>query len=191
VFSQRLRRFRRRRSSVIEVPTIRAASPSDAAAVAEIYGWHVRTGVATFDLEPPSAENWAKTIAATHRDGWPFAVAVLSERVVGFAYAAQWRAKPGYRHTVEDTIYLAPSVVGRGLGRALLSRVLEECAAAGARQVLAVIADSGEAASLALHRSFGFKKVGRLAKVGVKFGREIDTVLLQVSLDDQIAAVHS
>jgi phosphinothricin acetyltransferase len=166
----------------MDEPTIRAAAAADAAAVAEIYGGHVRGGVATFDLEPPSASTWAATIERTQQDGWPFAVAALPSGVVGFAYASQWRPKPGYRHTVEDTVYVAPDAVGRGVGRALLTHVLDRCAAAGARQVLAVIADSGDPASLALHRSLGFREVGRLVRVGVKFGREIDTVLLQLDL---------
>jgi phosphinothricin acetyltransferase len=163
-------------------PTLRTATATDDAAVADIYGWHVRTGVATFDLEPPPADRWATAIAATSGDGWPFLVAVQADRVVGFAYAGRWRAKPGYRHTVEDTIYLAPTVLGRGIGRALLTRLLDECRAAGARQVLAVIADSGDPASSALHRSLGFRVVGRLERVGTKFGREIDTILMQRSL---------
>jgi phosphinothricin acetyltransferase len=165
-------------------PTIRPATIGDSQDVADIYAEHVRTGVATFDLDPPSARTWAQKIAQVQQDGWPFLLAGIPERrVAGFAYATQWRSKPGYRHTVEDTIYLAPNLVGRGIGRALLSTLLGDCAAAGARQVLAVIADAGEPGSVALHRSLGFREVGRLSRVGRKFGRDIDTVLYQLSLD--------
>ena len=164
-------------------PSIRSATFADAQDVADVYAHHVRTGVATFDLEPPPAQTWAQKISEAQQDGWPFLVVEEpTGELAGFAYATQWRPKPGYRHTVEDTIYLSPAAVGRGIGRALLARLLADCAAAGARQVLAVIADSGEPASQALHRSLGFAEVGRLSRVGVKFGREIDTLLFQRSL---------
>ncbi len=142
-------------------PTIRPAIAADALQVADVYAEHVRTGVATFDLDPPSARTWEQKISETRRDGWPFLIADLpGGQVAGFAYATQWRPKPGYRHTVEDTIYLSPDVVGQGIGRALLTRLLADCVTAGARQVLAVIADSGQPASLALHRSLGFRESG-------------------------------
>ena len=99
--------------------------------------------------------------------------------VAGYAYASPWRPKPAYRHTVEDSVYLAPGRRGRGLGRLLLDGLLAGCAAAGAQQVIAVIADTGDPASLALHRACGFTDAGRLREVGGKHGRVIDTVLLQ------------
>jgi phosphinothricin acetyltransferase len=162
--------------------TVRTATAADAPRVAEIYAGQVRTGVATFDLVPPPVDTWAEKIRAVQRDGWPFLVATSAGVVVGFAYATQWRPKPGYRFTAEDTVYVSPDFVGRGIGRALLSRLLADCGAAGARQMIAVIADSGDPASVALHRSLGFREVGRLQSVGTKFGREIDTVLLQRGL---------
>jgi phosphinothricin acetyltransferase len=100
----------------------------------------------------------------------------------GYAYAAPWRPKPAYRHTVEDSVYLAPDRTGRGLGRRLLDALLTRCAQAGVRQVVAVIADTGDGASVALHRSFGFADVGRLTGVGRKHGRWVDTVLMQCDL---------
>jgi phosphinothricin acetyltransferase len=169
-------------------PIVRPAIAADAPEVAAIYADHVRTGVATFDLDPPDVGTWTAKIAATQQDGWPFLVAVVAGRVTGFAYAAQWRPKPGYRLTAEDTLYVSREAVGRGIGRALLTRLLDECAAAGARQVLAVIADTGDPASVALHRALGFREVGRLTRVGLKFGREVDTVLLQRSLDGSTSA---
>jgi phosphinothricin acetyltransferase len=102
--------------------------------------------------------------------------------VCGFAYASPWRPKPAYRHTVEDTVYLSPGHTGRGIGSALLGTLLAGCAEAGARQVIAVIADTGSDASAALHRRFGFTQAGRLSGVGRKHGRWIDTVLMQKDL---------
>jgi phosphinothricin acetyltransferase len=102
--------------------------------------------------------------------------------VLGYAYASPWRPRPAYRHTVEDTVYLSPGHTGRGLGRALLSALLAGCEQAGARQVIAVIADSGEQASVALHGRLGFEPAGRLRRVGYKHGRWLDTVLMQREL---------
>jgi L-amino acid N-acyltransferase YncA len=109
-------------------------------------------------------------------------VAEAGGSVCGFAYASPWRPKPAYRHTVEDTVYLSPGHTGRGIGGALLSGLLARCADAGARQVIAVIADTDSDASAALHRRFGFTEAGRLAAVGRKHGRWIDTLLMQKDL---------
>ena len=109
----------------------------------------------------------------------PFLVAEAGGTVAGYAYASPWRPKPAYRHTVEDSVYLAPGQRGRGLGRLLLESLLTGCADAGVRQVIAVIADSGDPASVALHRACGFAETGRLSQVGYKHGRWLDTVLLQ------------
>ena len=114
--------------------------------------------------------------------GLPFLVATMGGGVAGFAYASPWRPKPAYRYTVEDSVYLAPDRTGQGLGRALLGALLIRCAQADVRQVVAVIADSGDGASVALHRSFGFAHVGRLTAVGHKHGRWVDTVLMQRDL---------
>jgi L-amino acid N-acyltransferase YncA len=102
--------------------------------------------------------------------------------VCGYAYATPWRPKPAYRHTVEDTVYISPAHTGRGLGRALLAALLTGCEQAGARQVIAVIADTGSDASAALHRRLGFTPAGRLRRVGYKHGRWIDTLLMQREL---------
>ncbi len=106
----------------------------------------------------------------------------MAGQVAGYAYAGPFRPKPAYRHTVEDSIYLAPGSTGRGLGRALLAALLAGCAEAGARQVIAVIADTGETASAALHRRFGFTDAGLLRQVGHKHGRWVDTLLMQRDL---------
>jgi len=102
--------------------------------------------------------------------------------MAGFAYTSPWRTRPAYRHTVEDTVYVAPQHLRHGLGRMLLDGLIEGCRNAGVEQVIAVIADTGDAASEALHRGAGFAEVGRLSKVGFKHGRWIDTVLMQLSL---------
>ena len=166
-------------------PVIRPAVPADTEPVAAIFAHYVTTSVATFEEIPPSAAHWRRRLDDLGRQGLPFLVAEADGdegKVCGFAYASPWRPKPAYRHTVEDTVYLAPGHTGRGLGRALLGGLLAGCAAAGARQVIAVIADTGSDASAALHRRFGFTEAGRLTGVGRKHGRWIDTVLMQRDL---------
>ena len=135
---------------------IRPATGGDLGAVAAIFAHYVTTSVVTFEVTPYTVEDWA--------------------------FATPWRPKPAYRHTVEDAIYLAPGQTGRGLGRRLLTALQHETARAGAEQMIAVIADSGDPASAALHRACGFTEAGRLRKVGRKFGRVIDTVLFQYDL---------
>lgn len=162
---------------------IRPAHPDDLEAIASIYGHYVLNSVATFDEVPPTAEDWRAKAYELHARGLPFLVAEEDWQVVGFAYASPWRPKPAYRHTAEDTIYLAPDHGGKGLGRALLGTLLPLCADAGIRRVLAVIADGGdENVSTRLHKSFGFTEAGRLTEVGFKFDRWVDTVIYQAEL---------
>jgi L-amino acid N-acyltransferase YncA len=159
-----------------------AGVPGDLDAVAAIFGHYVTTSVVTFEVVPPTAEDWRRTSDDLAARGLPFMVCECDGRVVGYAYAAPWRAKPAYRHTVESTIYLAPDRTGRGLGRRLLRELQRCCALAGLEQMIAVIADSGNPASAALHRACGFTDAGRLRNVGRKHGRLIDTVLMQHDL---------
>lgn len=161
---------------------MRPATAADLDAVTGIYAHHVEHSVATFDTEAPGPAHWAARLEELTAAGWPFLVAEVDGGVVGFAYAAPWRARPAYRYTVEDTLYVAPGWTGHGLGRALLTGLLDRVAAAGGREVVAVIADGGDPASLALHRSLGFAEAGRLRRVGHKHGRWLDTVLVQRSL---------
>jgi phosphinothricin acetyltransferase len=161
---------------------IRSASPADLDVVAEIYGHYVEHSVATFDMAPLTVEQWAAKLADLSDRDLPFLVADEGAGPIGFAYAGPWRPKPAYRHTVEDTIYLAPGHTGKGLGAALLTELLARCEAAGVRQVVAVIADTGSDASAALHRRMGFTDAGRLAGVGRKHGRWVDTLLMQRDL---------
>jgi L-amino acid N-acyltransferase YncA len=164
------------------VLAIRPTSPDDLDALAEIYSHHVCTGVATFELTPPDSTEWLRRFRAVTADGLPFLTATLDGEVAGYAYCSQWKARPAYRRTVEDSVYVAPHAVGRGVGGRLLDALLEECARCGIREVIAVIADADGAASLALHRNRGFVDAGRLTAVGFKHGRWLDTVLLQRSL---------
>ena len=163
--------------------TIRPTSPDELGAVGDIYAHHVRTGVATFDLTAPDLSEWFRRFDAVTSPGLPFLTASLDGETVGYAYCTPWKARPAYRHTVEDSVYVAPHAVGRGVGGYLLDALLADCVGAGIREVIAVIVDAdGAAASLALHRNRGFVDAGRLRSVGFKHGRWLDTVLLQWSL---------
>ncbi|GAA4715064.1 N-acetyltransferase family protein [Phytohabitans rumicis] len=159
--------------------SVRSATAADMAAIASIYAHYVAHTVATFDEVAPTADDWRRKRDDLTGRGLPFLVALAGDEVAGFAYAGPFRPKPAYRHTVEDTIYLAPAYTGKGLGSTLLEAVLAGCAEAGARQVVAVIADTGSDASAALHRRFGFAEAGRLVNVGYKHARWIDTLLMQ------------
>jgi phosphinothricin acetyltransferase len=162
---------------------IRPAAASDAEALAGIYGHHVLHGFGTFEEVPPDAA-W---IEVKRRDvighGLPFVVAEGDGRVLGYAYAGPYRPRPGYRFTVEDSVYVAPEALGRGVGRAVLGAVLDACQALGLRQVVAVIGDSGNAASIGLHRALGFEQTGVGRSVGFKHGRWVDIVHMQKALN--------
>ncbi|MBQ0826504.1 GNAT family N-acetyltransferase [Streptomyces tagetis] len=164
-------------------PVIRPAAPADLDAVAEIFTHYVRHTVITFEEIPPPAAAWHQRLDDLAAQELPFLVAESSGEVVGYAYAAPWRPKPAYRHTAENSIYLAPGRTGRGLGGTLLQALLTACTRTHLRQMIALIADTGTDASVALHRSLGFTDVGRLAAVGYKHGRWIDTVLMQRPLN--------
>jgi L-amino acid N-acyltransferase YncA len=163
-------------------PTIRPTTPDDLGAIGAIYAHHVLTGVATFETTPPDRHEWARRLHAVTDGGLPFVTAELDAAVVGYAYCMQWKSRPAYRHTVEDSIYLAPRAAGLGVGGRLLDVLLADCSDAGIRQVIAVIVDADADVSLALHRNRGFVDAGRLTAVGFKFGRWLDTLLLQRSL---------
>ncbi len=158
------------------------AAPADLERVAGIFAHYVTTSTVTFEDTPPTVAEWQRQLGDLARLGLPFLVAKTGGEVAGYAYACPWRAKPAYRHTVEDSVYLAPDRLGQGLGRGLLAALLAGCAEAGTRQVVAVIADTGGGASVALHRSLGFAHAGRLTAVGRKHGQWIDTVLMQRTL---------
>ena len=161
---------------------VRAAGPADLEPVAAICAHYVTSTVTTFEEVPPTAADWRRRLNDLARRNLPFLVAEENGTVCGYAYASPWRPKPAYRYTVEDTVYISPAHTGRGLGRALLGALLAGCEQAGARQVIAVIADTGSDASVALHHRLGFTIAGRLRRVGRKHGRWIDTVLMQRDL---------
>jgi L-amino acid N-acyltransferase YncA len=165
-----------------QLVVIRPAIPADTEQVAAIFAHYVATSVVTFEEVPPTAADWRQRREDLAGRNLPFLVASAEAAVCGFAYASPWRPKPAYRHTVEDTVYVSPGCTGRGLGGALLGALLAGCEQAGARQVIAVIADTGSDASAALHRRFGFTQAGRLTGVGRKQGQWIDTVLMQREL---------
>lgn len=164
--------------------TVRPTSPDDLGAIGEIYAHHVRTGVATFELTPPDHAELLLRFQAITSAGLPFLTAILDGDIAGYGYCAPWKTRPAYRYTVEDSVYVAPHAVGRGVGGRLLDSLLAECASAGIREVIAVIVDADDTASLALHRNRGFVDAGRLTSVGYKHGRWLDTQLLQRSMTD-------
>ena len=161
---------------------IRPANAGDAAQIAAIYRHYVLHGTATFEIDPPDSDEINRRREEIEKQGLPYLVAWRGDRVLGYAYAAPYRSRPAYRFSVEDSIYIDPSQVGRGLGAALLTRVIETCRMAGRRQMIAVIGDSANAASIRLHERLGFRHAGVLRDVGFKFDRWLDTVLMQRAL---------
>ena len=166
---------------------IRTPDPGDAAAVAAIYAHHVLHGTASFDTIPPDADFWRAKISDIIAHGWPFLVVEDGGAVAGYAYATQFRDRPAYAETCENSIYIAPLQAGRGLGSVLMEALLPAAARAGFRQMIAVVG-GGEPASVALHEKFGFVIAGRMHNVGRKFGRLLDTVYLQRALDGDAIA---
>ncbi|BCI53357.1 phosphinothricin N-acetyltransferase [Mycolicibacterium litorale] len=162
--------------------TVRDAEARDLTEIGRIYAYHVTTGVATFEVTPPDAGEWHRRWTSARANGLPFLVVERDGGVAGYAYCSPWKPRPAYRHTVENSIYLAPEAIGLGLGGRLLDVLLERCVAAGLREVIAVVVDADAAGSLALHRKRGFSDAGRLTRVGFKHGRWLDTLLLQRSL---------
>lgn len=163
---------------------IRPGTGADIPAITAIYAHHVRQGLASFEEVPPDAAEMARRQAEVQAQGLPYLVATIAGQVVGYAYAAPYRARSAYRYTVEDSVYVAPDRIGFGIGRQLLAPVIEAAAAAGKRQMVAVIGDSGNVASIGLHRALGFRMAGTLAAVGFKLDRWVGSVLMQRALGD-------
>jgi L-amino acid N-acyltransferase YncA len=158
---------------------IRSVEAGDVAAITRIYAHAVRHGTASFEIEPPNEAEMARRQDALLAGGYPFLVAERGGAVVGYAYAGPYRARPAYRWTVEDSVYVAPAAQRQGVGRAVLERVIIEAEARGFRQMIAVIGDSAQSASIALHQAAGFRLVGTFEAVGFKFDRWLDSVLMQ------------
>jgi len=162
--------------------TLRDSAPGDEQHVAAIYAYHVRVGLGSFEESPPSVEEIGRRREAVVAMGLPYLVAVADGRVVGYAYAALYRTRSAYRFTLEDSIYVAPDVARRGVGRSLLTRLIERCTVLGYRQMVAVIGDSANVGSIRLHEALGFAPIGVQPAVGFKHGRWVDCVLMQRAL---------
>jgi L-amino acid N-acyltransferase YncA len=164
---------------------VRAAGTADVPAIAAIYAHHVQSGTASFELEAPSVDEMRRRYATALEGGYPYFVAADSTgRVIGYAYAGAYRARPAYRHTVENSVYVEAGGGGHGVGSALLAVLIAACADRGFRQMIAIIGGADNAASIALHRAHGFVEAGRLADVGHKHDRWLDTVFMQRALGD-------
>lgn len=162
---------------------IREAHAADLPAVREIYNYYVANSTVTFDEDAMSLREWKQKFAFLEKLGMPFLVAESpSGQLLGYALVSPWKQKRAYRFTVESSIYLGPAASGKGLGRALLGALIERSKAAGLKEMIAIVADQGADASLALHEKFGFTEIGRMGRVGFKFDRWLGTVLLQRSL---------
>jgi phosphinothricin acetyltransferase len=158
---------------------IRDSTPADVAACAATYGEAVRNGTGTFELEEPDIDEMARRRDAILAQGLPWIVAERGGQVLGYAYAGIFRPRRAYRFCVEDSIYLAPQARGQGVGRLLLAELIARCEAVGIRQMLAVIGDSENAGSIAVHRACGFEHTGVFRAAGWKFDRWLDVVMMQ------------
>jgi phosphinothricin acetyltransferase len=162
---------------------VREATEADAAALAAIYGDAVLHGFGTFEEEPPTPQDMDGRRRAVQDKGLPYLVAELDGQVLGFAYAGPFRPRAAYRYTLEDSVYVSPDAKGQGVGRAVLTAVIAACEALGIRQLMAVIGDTGNSGSIALHRALGFEQTGVGRSVGFKHGRWVDIVHMQKALN--------
>jgi phosphinothricin acetyltransferase len=161
------------------VVQVRPAGPQDLPAIQAIYAHHVLTGLASFEEVAPAVEEMRRRHDEVVSRGLPWLVADFGGTVAGYGYCAPYRARSAYRYALEDSVYVRQDVVGRGVGSALLAELLRRCEALDYRQVIAVIGDSANLASINLHAAFGFLRVGTLRSAGYKFGRWVDSVLMQ------------
>jgi len=158
---------------------VRPASAADFASIQSIYAYHVRHGLASFEEEPPSLEEMLARFDDVSERGLPYLVAEEAGEVFGYGYCALYRTRSAYRHSLEDSVYVREGLHRRGIGKAILADLIVRCERLGYRQLIAVIGDSAQAASIGLHAHLGFLRVGTLRSVGFKFGRWVDTVLMQ------------
>ncbi len=162
---------------------VRDAREEDFLAVQAIYAFYVTRTAASFEEEPPAVAEMQRRWQDVTGRGFPYLVAECAGEVLGYAYAGPWRTRSAYRYTIEDSIYVAPMTVRRGIGSALLGALIERCTILGYRQMIAVIGDSANLPSIGLHRSLGFRQEGILRGVGLKFGRWVDVVIMHRPLD--------
>jgi L-amino acid N-acyltransferase YncA len=165
-------------------PEIRAATAADLPAITETYEHAVRYGTATFELIPPDLAEMTRRFQALADGGFPYLVAMVEGRVIGYAYAGPYRPRPAYRFTVENSVYLQPAIHRRGIGQQLLQKLITESETRGYRQMIAVIGDSANAGSIGVHTRCGFRMIGTHPHVGFKFGRWLDTVMMQRALGE-------
>ncbi len=164
--------------------SIRPAEERDLDAIAAIYAHHVLHGSASFETEPPGVAEMGRRRLALLAGGYPYLVAESGREILGYAYASAYRPRAAYGNTVEDSVYLRPDAAGRGLGARLLAALIEACEACGFRQMIAVVGDSANSASIRVHERQGFRRIGTLEAVGHKHGGWLDIVLLQRRLGD-------
>ena len=173
----------RQAASAPEAPaSIRDSAASDLPAIQAIYAHHVLHGSASFELEPPDLAEMTARRAGLVERGLPYLVAERDGAVAGYCYAGPYRPRPAYRYALEVSVYVAPGQARRGIGRLLLATLVERCEALGYRQLVAIVGDSANAASIGLHEALGFRRTGLLASVGWKHGRWLDSVFLQRAL---------
>ena len=163
---------------------IRAALPGDIGAITRIYADAVRNGTASFEIEPPDEAEMLRRQTALLNNGYPYFTAEIESVVAGHAYAGPYRARPAYKWSVEDSVYVAPDMHRKGIGALLLRALVAASAQRGYRQMIAVIGDSAQIGSIALHERAGFRHIGTLRSVGFKHGRWLDTVLMQRALGE-------
>ena len=170
---------------------MRDGNESDVAAIQPIYAYYVLQGLATFEEIPPALDDLLSRRDAILLAGLPYLVATENGQIVGYAYASTYRSRPAYRYTVEDSVYVTAGRHSQGIGTALLSALIARCEAGVWKQMVAVIGDSGNAASIALHTRLGFERVGVLKAVGFKLGQWVDTVLMQRALGEATLSASS
>jgi len=161
---------------------IRDARDADMPAIQAIYAHHVRTGLGSFEETPPSLEEMTRRRADILAHALPYVVAEIGGRIAGYAYAGKFRPRSAYRYSVEDSIYVAPDAQRQGIGRKMLDELIERCTRQGYRQMVAVIGDSANFGSIGVHLAAGFVEVARLPAIGFKFGRWVDSVMMQRAL---------
>lgn len=168
---------------------IRAATEADIPEIQSIYAHHVLTGTGTFEEEPPSVEEMAERFAEVVQQGWSWLVATDETGVLGYAYYTQFRDRSAYRFCVEDSVYVREDVRGQGVGKALVTRLIDDATERGMRQMIAVIGDSENVGSIGVHASLGFNRIGILRAAGFKFGRWLDVVYMQRALGEGEASI--
>ena len=163
---------------------IRAATEADLPAITSIYEHAVRFGTATFELDPPDLAEMTRRFRALAHGQFPYLAAELDGAVIGYAYVGPYRPRPAYRFSVENSVYFDPKAQGRGIGKLIMQELIAQSERRGFRQMVAVIGDSANVASIGVHRATGFRMIGTCENVGFKFGRWLDTVMMQRDLGE-------